>query len=120
MFRFKNRVQAGQYLAGKLTKYVNAPDVIVLGLPRGGVIVAHEIAVKLGLPLDIFMVRKLGVPGYSELAMGAIASGGIRIMNEEVMSQIRIPISAVEAVTRQEEQELEEARSGLSGKSPTA
>jgi len=75
MFRFKNRVQAGQYLAEKLITYAEAFNAIILGLPRGGVMVAHEIAEKLGLPLDVFLVRKLGVPGYEELAMGAIASG---------------------------------------------
>ena len=118
MFRFKNRMQAGQYLADKLMEYANAADTIVLGLPRGGVIVAHEIALKLGLPLDIFVVRKLGVPGYSELAMGAIASGGVRIMNEEVMSQVRIPDSAVEAVTRREEQELKRREAAYRGNRP--
>ena len=106
MFRFKNRVQAGRYLAERLMQYAGVSDAVVLGLPRGGVVVAHEIAEKLGLPLDVFLVRKLGVPGYEELAMGAIASGGIRVMNEEVMRQIRIPDSAVEAVARREELEL--------------
>ncbi len=90
MFRFKDRVHAGQYLAERLNQYANASDALVLGLPRGGVVVAHEIADRLSLPLDIFLVRKLGVPGYEELAMGAIASGGVRVMNEEVMQQIRI------------------------------
>jgi predicted phosphoribosyltransferase len=106
MFRFKNRVQAGRYLAERLMRYAGVSDTVVLGLTRGGVVVAHEIAEKLGLPLDVFLVRKLGVPGYEELAMGAIAFGGIRVMNEEVMHQIRIPDSAVEAVTRREELEL--------------
>ena len=106
MFRFKNRVQAGRYLAERLMQYAGVSDAVVLGLPRGGVVVAHEIAEKLGLPLDVFLVRKLGVPGYEELAMGALASGGIRVMNEEVMRQIRIPDSAVEAVARREELEL--------------
>ena len=90
MFRFKDRVQAGQYLADKLLQYANAPDAVVLGLPRGGVVVASEVARTLGLPLDVFLVRKLGVPEYEELAMGAIASGGVRVMNEDVLRQISI------------------------------
>ena len=118
MFRFKNRVHAGQYLAERLTQYAAASAAVVLGLPRGGVVVAHEIAVKLGLPLDIFLVRKLGVPGYEELAMGAIASGGVRVMNEDVMRQIRIPDSAVEAVTRREELELKRREVAYRGNRP--
>ena len=106
MFRFKDRSMAGQYLADKLHNYANDPNAVVLGLPRGGVVVAFEVARELGLPLDIFLVRKLGVPGYEELAMGAIASGGVRVMNENVMSQINIPAEAVEAVARREEMEL--------------
>ena len=118
MFRFKNRVHAGQYLAERLTQYAAASAAVVLGLPRGGVVVAHEIAVKLGLPLDIFLVRELGVPGYEELAMGAIASGGVRVMNEDVMRQIRIPDSAVEAVTRREELELKRREVAYRGNRP--
>jgi putative phosphoribosyl transferase len=106
MFRFRDRVHAGQYLAERLPEYAKAPDAIVLGLPRGGVVVAAEVARRLELPLDIFLVRKLGVPGYEELAMGAIASGGVRVMNEDVLRQASISESAVEAVTRREEQEL--------------
>ncbi|MDA8125098.1 MAG: phosphoribosyltransferase [Deltaproteobacteria bacterium] len=106
MFRFKDRRQAGQLLAERLFKYAGAPETIVLGLPRGGVAVAYEVAVKLELPLDVFLVRKLGVPGYEELAMGAIASGGVRVLNQDVLRQIRISESAVEAVTRKEEREL--------------
>jgi predicted phosphoribosyltransferase len=77
MERFQDRTAAGMYLADHMQKYVNKPDTIVLGLPRGGVVVAFEVAQGLGLPLDIFLVRKLGVPGYEELAFGAIASGGV-------------------------------------------
>ncbi len=106
MFRFRDRVKAGQYLAERLLQYADAPDAVVLGLPRGGVVVASEVARKLGLPLDIFLVRKLGVPGYEELAMGAIASGGVRVMNEEVLRQISVSESTIEAVTRREEREL--------------
>jgi putative phosphoribosyl transferase len=107
MFRFKDRVQAGQYLAERLHKYANDPEAVVLGLPRGGVVVAYEVAGKLGLPLDIFLVRKLGVPGYEELAMGAIASGGVRVMNEDVVRQVNISQMAIEAAVEREEQELE-------------
>lgn len=106
MKRFENRTQAGRYLAKKLTTYAHARDAIVLGLPRGGVVVAFEIAKELKLPLDIFLVRKLGVPGYEELAMGAIASGGIRVMNEEVLQGVRVSDSAIEAVAEREEREL--------------
>jgi putative phosphoribosyl transferase len=106
MFRFKNRSMAGQYLADKLQNYANDPNAVVLGLPRGGVVVAFEAAQELGLPLDIFLVRKLGVPGYEELAMGAIASGGVRVMNDNVMRQINIPADTVEAVAKREEREL--------------
>ena len=118
MFHFKNRVHAGQYLAERLMQYASVADAVVLGLPRGGVVVAHEIAVKLGLPLDIFLVRKLGVPGYEELAMGAIASGGIRVMNEEVMQQIRISDSEIEAVVKREEMELKRRETAYRGNRP--
>ena len=83
---FRDRRDAGRQLAARLIGYANQPDVIVLGLPRGGVPVADEVAQALGAPLDAFLVRKLGVPGHEELAMGAIASGGIRVLNEEVVS----------------------------------
>jgi putative phosphoribosyl transferase len=118
MFRFKDRVQAGRYLAERLMRYAGASDAVVLGLPRGGVVVAHEIAHKLGLPLDVFLVRKLGVPGYEELAMGAIASGGIRVMNEEVLRQIRIPERAVEAVAEREALELKRREAAYRGHRP--
>ena len=118
MFRFRDRVQAGQYLAERLPQYANAPDAVVLGLPRGGVVVASEVARKLGLPLDIFLVRKLGVPGYEELAMGAIASGGVRVMNEDVLRQISVSESAIEAVTRREERELVRREEAYRGNRP--
>lgn len=118
MFRFKDRVEAGRYLAQRLAHYSGAPDAVVLGLPRGGVVVAHEVAVKLGLPLDVFLVRKLGVPGYEELAMGAIASGGVRVMNEDVMRQIRVTDAAVEAVAKREEQELKRREAAFRGNRP--
>jgi len=107
MPRFKNRSQAGQQLAERLRQYANNPDTVVLGLPRGGVVVAYEVAEKLGLPLDIFLVRKLGVPGNEELAMGAIASGGVRVMNDDVVRSMNISRSAIEEAVRRETHELE-------------
>lgn len=118
MFRFHDRVHAGQYLAERLLPYAQAPDAVVLGLPRGGVVVAAEVARRLGLPLEVFVVRKLGVPGYEELAMGAIATGGVRVMNEEVLRQISVSAAAIEAVTRREEQELARREEAYRGKGP--
>jgi putative phosphoribosyl transferase len=104
---FQNRREAGAFLATRLDQYARRDDVVVLALPRGGVPVAHEVATALAAPLDIFLVRKLGLPGHPELAMGAIASGGIRVMNEDVMGWARVPASAVDAVVRTEQAELE-------------
>src|SRR3954471_11164074 len=105
---FRNRSEAGRKLAEKLTSYARRDDVIVLGLARGGVPVAHAVASHLRLLLDVFIVRKLGVPGYGELAMGAIASGGVRVLNEDVVTALQ-PHSEriVEAVTTREAAELE-------------
>ena len=104
---FPNRNEAGRELAEKLVSYAGRDDVIVLGLPRGGVPVAFEVAQRLGAPLDVFIVRKLGVPGFEELAAGAIASGGVRVLNEEVMRAIPHADEAIEAVTTRETAELE-------------
>lgn len=104
---FANRRQAGEKLAAKLTKYADRQDVLVLALPRGGVPVAYEVARALQAPLDVFLVRKLGVPGYEELAMGAIASGGVRVLNEEVTSRIQLPDSVIDEVASREQKELE-------------
>src|SRR5437773_8137299 len=104
---FSNRAEAGRQLAEKLDKYAGSKDVIVLGLPRGGVPVAYEVAKRLRAPLDVFIVRKLGVPGFEELAAGAIASGGVRVLNEEVMRAIPYADEAIEAVTVRETAELE-------------
>jgi putative phosphoribosyl transferase len=104
---FKNRKDAGKELAEKLIEYKNRQDVLVLALPRGGVPVAFEAARKLNAPLDVFFVRKLGVPGQEELAMGAIASGEVRVLNEKVVNPLRIPKEIVEAVARKENRELE-------------
>jgi len=103
---FPNRTEAGRLLAGKLVKYADRADVIVLGLPRGGVPVAFEVAQRLGAPLDVFIVRKLGVPGFEELAAGAIASGGVRVLNQDVVSAIPHAEQAIEAVTAKETSEL--------------
>lgn len=105
--RFQDRREAGQILAEKLTHYADRPDVLVLGLPRGGVVVAFEVARKLHAPLDVFVVRKLGLPGEEELAMGAIASGGIRVLNERVIAAAQVPDSAIEQVVAREQAELE-------------
>ncbi|HEU5247315.1 MAG TPA: phosphoribosyltransferase [Candidatus Udaeobacter sp.] len=103
---FSNRIEAGRELAEKLEKYAGRNDVIVLGLPRGGVPVANEVAKRLRAPLDVFIVRKLGVPGFEELAAGAIASGGVRVLNEDVMRAIPHADQAIEAVTARETAEL--------------
>ena len=103
---FRDRSDAGKFLAEKLTDYAGCPDVAVLALPRGGVPVAYEVARKLKAPLDVFVVRKLGVPGHEELAMGAIASGGVRVLNQDVLSYIRIPEAVIDEVAAAELREL--------------
>jgi predicted phosphoribosyltransferase len=104
--RFRDRTEAGRLLATRLAAYANRPDVIVLALPRGGMPVAYEVARALGAPLDVFIVRKLGVPGYEELAMGAVATGGVRVLNDQVVSGLRIPDYVIDAVAAWEQQEL--------------
>jgi putative phosphoribosyl transferase len=104
---FSNRTEAGQLLAEKLANYADRTGVIVLGLPRGGVPVAYEVAERLGVPLDVFIVRKLGVPGFEELAVGAIASGGVRVLNEDVMRALPNADETIESVTAKETVELE-------------
>jgi predicted phosphoribosyltransferase len=103
---FRDRRDAGRKLAAKLTGYARRPQVVVLALPRGGVPVAYEVAKALHAPLDIFLVRKLGVPGHEELAMGAIASGGVRVLNQEVVHTLGIPPDIIDAVVAREQQEL--------------
>jgi putative phosphoribosyl transferase len=105
--RFRDRREAGWRLAARLNEYAGRPDVVVLALPRGGVPVAYEIAKAIGAPLDVFLVRKLGVPGYEELAMGAIATGGVSVMNEDVVRYLDISDETVEEVTERERRELE-------------
>ena len=107
VMRFQNRSEAGRLLAAQLSSYAHHRDILVLGLPRGGVPVAYEIAQALGAPLDIIVVRKLGVPGARELAMGALASGGVRLRNDQVVAAYRIPADVYQAVADREERELE-------------
>jgi putative phosphoribosyl transferase len=104
---FRDRVEAGELLAERLSNYAGRDDVAVLALPRGGVPVAHEIARVLRVPFDVFVVRKLGVPGHEELAMGAIASGGARVINHDVVNALGIPLNAIEAVAQREQIELD-------------
>lgn len=104
--QFTDRADAGRQLARELTPYTGRDDVLVLGLPRGGIPVAYEVARYLGAPLDVFLVRKLGVPGHEELAMGAIASGNLRVLNREVVEGLGIDQPTIDAVTQREQQEL--------------
>ncbi len=104
---FKNRKAAGQFLAKELAAYANRQDVLVLALPRGGVPVAFEVAKALNAPLDVFVVRKLGVPEQQELAMGAIASGGVRVLNENIVRSLGVSEAAINQVAAKEQQELE-------------
>jgi predicted phosphoribosyltransferase len=105
--QFFNRTEAGEFLAELLSTYANRDDVIVLALPRGGVPVAAEVAKKINAPLDVFVVRKLGLPGHPELAMGAIASGGVRVFNGEVVKALRISDEVIDAVSGEELIELQ-------------
>ncbi len=105
--RFENRTEAGRFLATKLMHYANRPDVLVLALPRGGVPVAYEVAQALNAPLDVFVVRKLGVPGHEEMAMGAVAMGHVRVLSQEIINGLAISKPQVEAVVAAEEAELE-------------
>ena len=104
--QFKDRAEAGRALATRLTSFANRPDVLVLALPRGGVPVAAEVAKSLNLPLDVFVVRKLGLPEHPELAMGAIASGGVLVLNRDVVGGLQIPELVIDAVVAQEQEEL--------------
>src|SRR5216117_3783649 len=104
---YRDRRDAGQRLAAKLQHYAGRDDVVVLALPRGGVPVGYEVARAIDAPLDVFLVRKLGVPGREELAMGAIATGDVIVLNPEVVQALRIPESVIQAVAAREHQELE-------------
>ncbi len=116
---FFNREEAGRLLGEEVARRIGRPaDAIVLALPRGGVPVGYGVAQALGVPLDVFVVRKLGVPGHEELAMGAIASGGVRVLNDEVLEYLPIPPSAIEAVAEREERELHRREKSYRGKRP--
>ncbi len=115
---FHDRQDAGFQLAAALAKYAADPNVRVLGLPRGGVPVAYQVARALHAPLDIFVVRKLGVPGHRELAMGAIASGGVRVLNPEVVESLQISPSIIDAVADYEQRELERQERLYRGDTP--
>jgi predicted phosphoribosyltransferase len=104
---FMDRFDAGRQLAGRLRRFAGRDDVVVLALPRGGVPVGYEVARALGAPLDVFLVRKLGVPGHEELAMGAIASGGVRVVNDEVVRKLNIPPDVLDEAAERERRELE-------------
>jgi predicted phosphoribosyltransferase len=104
--RFRDRCEAGRVLADRLTSYENRPDVLVLALPRGGVPVGYEVAQALQAPLDVFLVRKLGVPGHEELAMGAVATSGVRVLNDDVVKPLGISDHMIEAAAAQELEEL--------------
>jgi putative phosphoribosyl transferase len=116
--RYRDRTHAGRELASKLLEYANRPDVIVLALPRGGVPVAFEVAKALPAPLDVFAVRKLGVPGHEEYAMGAIATGGVRVLDESVVRAIGVTRAQLDAVTAAEQLELERRERQYRGDRP--
>ena len=118
MALFKDRRDAGKQLAQELLAYAGRSDVIVLALPRGGVPVAYEVARALNAPLDIFIVRKLGLPGHEELAIGAIASGGIRVLNHDIVQVLKISQNIIDKVTRRELEELERREQAYRGERP--
>jgi putative phosphoribosyl transferase len=115
---FRDRHDAGRLLAEKLRSQADRPDAIVLALPRGGVPVAYEVAQALHVPLDVFVVRKLGVPGHEELALGALATGGVRVLNDPVVRALRLSPQVIDAVTRREQQELERREREYRGNRP--
>ena len=115
---FRDRAEAGRILAARLMKYAGRSDVLVLGLPRGGVPVAFEVARALQAPLDLFLVRKLGLPGQEELAMGAIAGGGVQVLNDEVVERLAIPAEMIAAIAAKEAQELERRARAYRGGRP--
>jgi predicted phosphoribosyltransferase len=114
---FKDRRHAGQLLAGALGEFAGRNDVMVLGLPRGGVPVAFEVALALRVPLDVLVVRKLGLPGWEELAMGAVSNGGVRVLNQEVIRGSRVTLEQIEAVTAREVAELRRRELAFRGQS---
>lgn len=115
---FYDRADGGRQLAGRLSQYAGRKDVVVLGIPRGGVPVAFEVAQALNVPLDILLVRKLGTPGQRELAMGAIASGGVRILNEEVVHELGITEADLEFAVKEQQAELQRREEYFRGSRP--
>lgn len=115
---FRDRAEAGQRLAGMLSHYAKLPDVVVLALPRGGVPVGYEVARALSAPLDVFLVRKLGFPGQEEFAMGAIASGGARVLNSSLIQRMHVTPETVDAVAAKELRELERRETAYRGSNP--
>src|SRR5688500_14224591 len=118
MARFRNRRDAGKKLAQELLHYANRSDVIVLALPRGGVPVAYEVALALNVPMDVFIVRKLGLPGHEELAIGAIASGGIRVLNEDIVRALNISEEVINRIAERELKELQRRERRYRGDRP--
>lgn len=118
MERYQNRYAAGKTLANLLKSYAKRTDVLVLALPRGGVPVAYEIAISLSLPLDVFIVRKLGVPGHEELAMGALAMGDTKVFNKEIMTSLDISKEAIDDVIHMEKKELQRRELAYRGDKP--
>lgn len=115
---FEDRTDAGRKLAKELKQYVNRSDVVVLGIPRGGVPVAAEVAARLSAPLDVFLLRKLGVPGYEELAFGAIASGGVRVLDRRIIESVGISEEDIERVTSEERKEMRRREQAYRGDRP--
>jgi putative phosphoribosyl transferase len=116
--RFRDRAEAGQLLAERLRRYAGRDDVVVLALPRGGVPVAYEVGKALGAPLHVFVVRKLGVPGYEELAMGAIASGGLLVLDEALVRRLGLAGAQLERTIADEARELERREAAYGGRDP--
>jgi predicted phosphoribosyltransferase len=116
--QFRDRHEAGKRLAARLVRYRNRPDVLVMAIPRGGVPVAYEVAKALAVPLDVIVVRKLGLPGQPELGMGAIASGGVRVLNQDVVRALRIPERTIDSVAALEAAELERRERVYRGERP--
>jgi predicted phosphoribosyltransferase len=118
MTRFRDRTEAGRFVAKRLGHYAGRDDVVVLGLPRGGIPVAYEVARELRVAMDVFVVRKLGVPGHEELAFGAIATGGTRVLNKEMIERLALPTEWIEAIDAKERRELERRERAYRGDAP--
>ena len=116
--RFRDRSEAGRRVAERLRHFRGREDAVVLGLPRGGVPVAYEVARELGVPLDVYVVRKLGLPGHEELAFGAIATGGVRVLNKELIERLHMPAEWIDAIDAKERRELERRERVYRGERP--